>query len=84
MSQSPRVKRKRDISRRERLRSERYAPVPVSRKKNWGAKVSDPASEEQGDRGSGGIGGIKAGLAEVIAGVIESHQNHDDAAKNIN
>ena len=45
--------------------------------------MSDPSSEEQGDGGGGGIGGSKAGVAEVIAGVIESHQNHDDAAQQV-
>ena len=41
------------------------------------AEVRDPAGEEQGRRGARQIQRVEVGLVEVIAGVVERHQDHD-------
>jgi hypothetical protein len=47
------------------------------------AKMSDPAREKQGNGGVGGIGGSQAGNTEEVADMIERHDDHDYAAKDV-
>ena len=55
---------------------------PGEKKERWRADVRDPSSEEQGRRRSSEIRGI-AGDAEKVARVIERHENHRDAANDV-
>jgi sugar lactone lactonase YvrE len=42
--------------------------------------VGDPAGKEKQGRRCREVGGIVAGVAEEVAGVVEGHQDHDEAA----
>ena len=57
--------------------------MPVSRKKTGAQKCVIQRVKNNGIVVVGGIGGIHAGVAEEIPGMIESHQNHDDPANHI-
>ena len=47
--------------------------------------MSDPAGEEQGDAGLVQVCGIEqiGAAVEIIPGVIERHDDHDDASQEI-
>ena len=49
------------------------------------AEMSDPAGEEQGDAGLMKVGGIEqvSAAVEIIPGVIERHDDHDDTSQEI-
>ena len=78
------MNRNRDSSRLDFLRSERYAPVPVSRKKTGAQKCVIQRVKNSGIVVWDRFGGAEAGLAKEVASVIERHQDHDDAAEDVN
>ena len=76
------MSRSRDSAPIDFFRSDRYAPVPVSRKKT-GAHVGDPAREEQRRAGARRVGRADPGDAEEVARVVERHDDHDRAADQV-
>src|ERR1017187_7521542 len=46
--------------------------------------MCNPARKEQWNRRLSGVGGIQAGIAEEIPRMVESHEDHNDAANHVN
>ena len=77
------MSRSRDSAPIDFFRSDRYAPVPVSRKKTGAQKwviqrVKNSAAPARRD-----VGGADPRYAEEIARVIERHDDHDHAADDV-
>src|SRR6185503_16728439 len=47
------------------------------------AQVRDPTSEKERGGGGGEVGWIRAKRPEEVAGVVERHDDHDDAAQHV-
>ena len=76
------MKRNRESSGLVRLRSERQAPVPVSRKKTGAQMLVIQRVKKSATEAVARLVG-EPGMAEEVARVIERHDDHDDAAKEI-
>ena len=77
------MSRSRDSAPIDFFRSDRYAPVPVSRKKTGAQKWVIQRVKNSGGAGAGDVGGADARHAEEIARVIERHHDHDRAAHDV-
>ena len=82
MSQRPRVKRNRDSSDRDSFAQREPRAGAGEQEEDGSADVGDPAREEESDGGGGKVG-RRAGLAEEVSRVIERHDDHDDAANDV-
>ena len=58
--------------------------MPVSRKKTGAQKCVIHRVKNNGTVVWVGSVGLKAGLSKEVTRMIERHQNHDDAAKEVN
>ncbi len=73
-----------DNSRLDFLRRERYAPVPVSRKKTGAQKCVIQRVKNSGMVVWAGSVGLKPVLPKKSRVVIERHEDHDYTANDIN
>lgn len=80
ISHRPRDARKRETPAVEPVFDlKRKAPVPARKKR--GAEVRDPPGEEERGIGVGDVFRGEGGVAQVIAGVVDCHDDHDESAE---